>query len=669
MQQFSYSNAFTRNIGWLTEWEQDALRGKRVAIAGLGGVGGAHLLTLTRLGVGAFSLAEFDTFDLANFNRQVGATTATIGRPKLDVMAEMALAINPDLRIRRFPDGVTPENLDQFLDGVDLFVDGFDFFVLGIRRRVFRRCAELGISAITAAPIGMGTNWIVFAPGGMTFERYFGLEGHPDEEQYLRFLMGLAPHGVHRKYLVDPSRVDIGRKVGPSTGPSCQLCAGVVGVEAVKLLLGRNNVRPAPVHHHFDPYAGTFRRTRLRWGMAGPLQQIKLAVARRFYLRQLAKTQAVGPAAGTATPIERILDLARWAPSGDNAQPWRFEIVDDDRVIIHFRSAVQSNPYEYRDGEPSLLSLGMLIETIRLAASEQGRGLDYTISSDGGQGLSVSVSLPPQAGMEPDPLSAFITTRSVHRRELRMRPLTPREKSMLEHALGPELELRWFEAARERWRIARLGARVTDVRLRAPELFAVHQRVIDWHNRHSPHGLPAETIGLDRLTLRVMRWSMQSWQRMRWLNRLTGTSLAAAQLDLWPGVRSAGFVSIAPTNPDRSGSAEATIRAGAAIQRFWLTATKLGLAIQPASALLMLAHYGDSDASFTSDPALLRKSRAVSRSFAEIFGEGADRLLFVARIGQLPPRLPGARSVRRPLAHLTVPVNTPEREPVAPDHG
>ena len=87
---FSYDEAFSRNLGWLSFDEQQQLRGKRVAIAGLGGVGGPHLTTLARLGIGSFTLAEFDLFELANFNRQVGATTSSIGRSKLDVMVEMA---------------------------------------------------------------------------------------------------------------------------------------------------------------------------------------------------------------------------------------------------------------------------------------------------------------------------------------------------------------------------------------------------------------------------------------------------------------------------------------------------------------------------------------------------------------------------------------------------
>src|SRR4051812_49746625 len=103
---FSYEEAFDRNIGWVTAWEQIALRGKRVAIAGMGGVGGVHLLTLARLGIGAFNLADFDKFDLANFNRQASAFMDTVGRPKLHVMAEMALGIDPELRIERFPNGI-----------------------------------------------------------------------------------------------------------------------------------------------------------------------------------------------------------------------------------------------------------------------------------------------------------------------------------------------------------------------------------------------------------------------------------------------------------------------------------------------------------------------------------------------------------------------------------
>jgi len=83
LNRFDYNEAFARTLGWVTEAEQSQLRQRRVAIAGLGGVGGVHLLTLTRLGIGKFNIADNDRFELVNFNRQAGATVDSIGRPNV----------------------------------------------------------------------------------------------------------------------------------------------------------------------------------------------------------------------------------------------------------------------------------------------------------------------------------------------------------------------------------------------------------------------------------------------------------------------------------------------------------------------------------------------------------------------------------------------------------
>ena len=98
---WSYDTAFCRYRGLINSAEQEKLRTGRVAIAGLGGVGGVHLVTLARLGIGAFHVADPDRFELANFNRQYGATTRSLSRSKAKEMAETAAAINPqtDLRV------------------------------------------------------------------------------------------------------------------------------------------------------------------------------------------------------------------------------------------------------------------------------------------------------------------------------------------------------------------------------------------------------------------------------------------------------------------------------------------------------------------------------------------------------------------------------------------
>ena len=99
---FDYFTAFQRNLGFVSKAEQEKLRVSRVAIAGLGGTGGAQVHALARLGIGHFNLADLDTFELVNFNRQIGATMQTIGRRKTEVMAELAHSINPEADVRLF---------------------------------------------------------------------------------------------------------------------------------------------------------------------------------------------------------------------------------------------------------------------------------------------------------------------------------------------------------------------------------------------------------------------------------------------------------------------------------------------------------------------------------------------------------------------------------------
>jgi len=277
---FSYETAFSRNIGWLSDPEQKTLRHQRVAIAGMGGVGGFHLLTLARLGVGKFNIADLDTFELANFNRQAGAGMSTLHRPKVEVLAEMAREINPEAELDIYAQGVNAANLDAFFTGVDLYVDGLDFFAFDARELVFAHCARHGIPAVTVAPLGMGAALLNFMPGGMTFEEYFQLAGRPELEKAVRFLVGLAPALLHRHYLADKSRVDLKARKGPSTIMACQLCAGVAASEALKILLGRGKVWAAPHGIQFDGYRNKLAHTWRPGGNRNPLNTLAIAMAR-----------------------------------------------------------------------------------------------------------------------------------------------------------------------------------------------------------------------------------------------------------------------------------------------------------------------------------------------------------------------------------------------------
>lgn len=280
-QTFNYDEAFSRNLGWVTPSEQHGLRRKRIAIAGMGGVGGSHLLTLTRLGVGSFNIADHDVFDIVNINRQAGAYMSTLGRPKVEVMTELAREINPELKINLFSSGINAENLSKFLAEVDLYIDGLDFFCFDIRRKVFATCSSMGIPAITVAPLGMGAALLNFLPNNMSFEEYFRMEPlHNEAELALRFLMGLSPTMLQMGYLVDPSRIDLARHRGPSTAMACQLCSGIAATEALKILLGRGKVYAAPWGVHFDAFKNKLVRTWRPGGNGNPLQKILISIAR-----------------------------------------------------------------------------------------------------------------------------------------------------------------------------------------------------------------------------------------------------------------------------------------------------------------------------------------------------------------------------------------------------
>lgn len=284
---FNYETAFSRTIGLVTPEELQLLRSKRVAIAGMGGVGGAHLLTLTRLGIGHFHLADFDEFEIHNFNRQAGAYLSNIGRLKVDVMGEMACAINSELDISYFKTGVTVENLEAFFKDVDVYVDGLDFFAFKARKMVFDFCYRHKIPIVTAGPIAMGAALLNFLPTGMSPSTYFNWkDSDTDEELGMKFLLGLTPSMPHLRQMIVPSSVNFKEHRGPSTPMGCELCAGVAGTEVMKILIQRGRVSSAPHSIHFDAFENRLHSKYIWFGNRNPWQKLKIAFALR-HLRGL----------------------------------------------------------------------------------------------------------------------------------------------------------------------------------------------------------------------------------------------------------------------------------------------------------------------------------------------------------------------------------------------
>lgn len=285
MTAFNCERAFSRNLGVVTEEEARCLRGATVAIAGMGGVGGDYLVSLVRAGVGGFHLAEFDTFELANFNRQYGANMNSLGRPKLEVMVEAALAINPELSIRTFAGGVGPDNVEAFLTGVDLVVDGVDVFAVEVHPLLVKAATARGLATIAAVPLGLGAGVLAFGPGGMGYDAYFGIEpGMGEEERIIQFALGFAPEMYHLKYL-DPRSINLKARKGPSSVAGCKLCSGFITTQALMALLHPEELKLVPWYTYLDARLGRFRHRRLWMGNRNPVQRLKSLIARRRLAR------------------------------------------------------------------------------------------------------------------------------------------------------------------------------------------------------------------------------------------------------------------------------------------------------------------------------------------------------------------------------------------------
>lgn len=273
--EYDYLEAFSRNLGFISREEQTRLKSARVAIAGLGGTGGAQVLALSRMGLGRFNLADPDTFELVNFNRQSGATIPNIGRAKTTVAKETILSINPEAEIATFDGGINVENIDDFLEGVDVVVDSLDFYCFEERFLLYSKAREHGLWVLTAPPLGFGFTLIMFDPKGMKFEDYFGFQPDMTERQrVIALIAGIAPKPFMFKYL-DRSRPDFEGRRLPSVGAAPFMIAGVMATEVTRILTGKGRPMAAPTIYQFDAMLRKFRKKTFFWGMRGPVQRLK----------------------------------------------------------------------------------------------------------------------------------------------------------------------------------------------------------------------------------------------------------------------------------------------------------------------------------------------------------------------------------------------------------
>ena len=144
-------NQFTRSEILLGSDSMEILKNSRVAVFGVGGVGGYVVEALARSGVGHIDIIDNDTVSITNINRQIIATLSSVGKYKVDVMKERIMDINPNAEINAFRCFYLPETKDQFdFSKYDYVVDAVDT----VTAKIHESCG-LRLIAMISAPISM----------------------------------------------------------------------------------------------------------------------------------------------------------------------------------------------------------------------------------------------------------------------------------------------------------------------------------------------------------------------------------------------------------------------------------------------------------------------------------------------------------------------------------
>ena len=168
----NYPNRYDRNVTALSQDECEALKNKRVAVVGCGGLGGLVIEALARIGAGHLRVVDGDAFEQSNLNRQLLCTEDALGRMKAEVAAERVHSVNSEISVEPLTMYLTEENAAEIIRGADCVVDCLDN--LEARFWLAHACQNLGIPLVYGAIAGWFGQVCTVCPGDISFASIYG---------------------------------------------------------------------------------------------------------------------------------------------------------------------------------------------------------------------------------------------------------------------------------------------------------------------------------------------------------------------------------------------------------------------------------------------------------------------------------------------------------------
>lgn len=269
---FDYAAFTTRNIGFVTEAEQERLRAGSVFICGTGGMGGAAVLALVRMGVGHLVLADIDDFEVSNMNRQVFAFLNTVDRPKAEATAELARTINPELQIEVLGPEWTGE-VRRITGSVDVVINGTDD--LGASLLLYRTAREAGRTVIDAYAAPLPSIYVT-GPDDIPHEARLGyptigtawdnLGDDQRQAAFLREVEHVMIHSSSRRHvdLAIAGEVAAGKRSRMSFAPMVISTGQLMAYAAEAAILGRSQIADNR-GWFFNPYKARVERPKPAW--------------------------------------------------------------------------------------------------------------------------------------------------------------------------------------------------------------------------------------------------------------------------------------------------------------------------------------------------------------------------------------------------------------------
>lgn len=287
---FDYGLFTTRNIGFITQAEQDRLRAGAVFVAGVGGMGGACLASLARAGVGRLAIADIDHFEVSNLNRQVFSNLATIGHEKAAASAAAVRGINPQVELEVFGAEWTTR-LSDIAARYPVIVNGCDDVAATVQ--LYRVARQAGASVIDAYASPLPSVTLVRPNAPRPEDRL----GYPTRGKAWNQLTEAETRGAFLKeleYVLTHSsaafHVDLeaaaemaaGKRSRMSFAPMVITTGNLMAYEALQAVMGR----PSRTDHRgwfLNPY-----RPRIERPLPAAIAAAKGLLVRRFMAKMMA---------------------------------------------------------------------------------------------------------------------------------------------------------------------------------------------------------------------------------------------------------------------------------------------------------------------------------------------------------------------------------------------